>query len=61
MVRNFKTKRTDGRLLIQKTFFGIGFNIDYVTATAIRERLVVIYLDLIFIRFWWNIYKYEQR
>lgn len=57
MIRDFKTKRTDGRLLIQKTIFGIGFNIDFVTATFDRPRIVTIYFDLIFIRFWWNLYK----
>jgi len=57
MIRDFKTKNTDGRLLIQKTIFGIGFSIDFVTATFLRERIVTIYVDLIFIRFWWSLYK----
>jgi len=57
MIRDFKTKNSDGRLLIQKTLFGIGFNIDFVTATFDRPRIVTIYFDIIFIRFWWSLYK----
>ena len=57
MILNFKTKRTDTGLVIQKTLFGIGFSIDFVTASYGRERIMTIYCDLIFIRFWWNLYK----
>jgi hypothetical protein len=57
MTKDFKTNRTDARLLIQKKIFGIGFSIDFVTATFNRPRIVTIYFDLIFIRFWWNLYK----
>ena len=57
MIRDFKTKNTDGRLLIQKTIFGIGFNIDFVTATFDRPRIAVIYFDLFCIRFWYSFYK----
>jgi|SRR5690606_13496394 len=57
MIKDFKTKNSDGRLIIQKKIFGIGFNIDFVTATFDKPRLVTIYFDLIFIRFWLNIYK----
>ena len=57
MILDFKTKNSDGRLLIQKTIFGIGFNIDFVTAIFDRQRIVTVYFDLIFIRFWWSLYK----
>jgi hypothetical protein len=57
MIKDFKTKNTDGRLIIDKKIFGLGFNIDFVTATFDRPRIVTVYFDLIFIRFWWNLYK----
>ncbi len=57
MIRDFKTKNSDARILIQKCFFGIGFHLDFISATFHRQKLFHIEIDLIFIRFWWNQYK----
>ena len=56
MIKDFKYKNIDGRLIIQKRFFGIGINIDFVTPCTHKKRLFVLYIDLIFIRFWINVY-----
>jgi hypothetical protein len=57
VIKDFKTKKTDGRLLIQKTMFGLGFNIDFASATFHRQIFVSIAFDMMFIRFWINFYK----
>lgn len=57
MKKTFKTKNTCCMLFIQKKIFGLGFNIDFVTAVYDRPRIVTIYADIIFIRFWLDVYK----
>jgi hypothetical protein len=57
MIKDFKTKNSDGRLLMQKCFFGIGFHLDFISATYGRDKKFQILIDFVFIRFWWNVYK----
>lgn len=57
MIKDFKTKNSDGRLLIQKCIFGLGFHINFISATVHRQKKYSIIIDFIFIRFWLNIYK----
>ena len=57
MYKDFKTKHTDSRLIIEKAFFGFGFLIDFHNAFATREIVCSIRIDFLFIRFWVDIYK----
>jgi hypothetical protein len=57
MIKDFKNKNSDGRLLIQKCFFGFGFHIDFKSATFSRQKKFSIIIDLIFIRFFCNVYR----
>tara|TARA_B110000967_G_C18838565_1_gene538122 strand:+ start:1163 stop:1336 length:174 start_codon:yes stop_codon:yes gene_type:complete len=57
MIKNFKNKNSDGRLLIQKCFFGLGIHLDFISATFHRDKKYSLIIDFIFIRFWWNAYK----
>lgn len=57
MVKDFKTENTDGRLFIEKALFGLGFHIDFISATFGRDKLLFLHIDIIFIRFWFTIYK----
>jgi hypothetical protein len=57
MYKDFKTKNTDGRLIILKCFFGFGFHLDFISPTFSRQKRFSVIIDLIFIRFWWNFYK----
>jgi hypothetical protein len=58
MYKDFKTKNTQSRLIIEKIFFGFGFLVDFCTDQfTMRERLCFIRIDFFFIRFWMDIYK----
>ena len=57
MIKDFKNKNSDGRLLIQKCFFGLGFHINFKGAAFHREEKYSVIIDFIFIRFWWTVYK----
>jgi hypothetical protein len=57
MIKDFKNKNSDGRLLIQKCFFGLGLHLDFISATFHRDKKYSLIVDFIFIRFWWNVYK----
>lgn len=57
MILDFRTKKSDGRLLIKKCFFGFGLHIDFISAIINREKMFSIIFDFIFIRFWFNYYK----
>ena len=57
MIKDFKTKNSDGRLIVGKRLLGLGFNINFTNASFHREILFCICIDLIFIRFWFNFYK----
>jgi hypothetical protein len=57
MIKDFKSKKTDGRLLIKKCFFGLGLHLNYVSASFERDNKYTFIIDFIFIRFWLNIYK----
>lgn len=57
MIKDFKNKNSDGRLLIQKCFFGLGIHLDFISATFHRDKKYSLLIDFIFIRFWWNAYK----
>jgi hypothetical protein len=60
MIKDFKNKNSDGRLLIQNCFFGLGFHLDFISATFNRDKKYSIIIDFIFIRFWWNVYKKQK-
>lgn len=53
MIKEFKTKNGDGRLIIQKMIFGIGFHLDFCSATFGRIKKWQLQIDLLCIRFWW--------
>ena len=57
MIKDFKSKNSYGRLLIQKCFFGLGIHINFITANFDREKKYVLIIDFIFLRFWINVYK----
>ena len=57
MKKNFKTKDTDGRLIIKKIFFGIGFHLNFVNSIGYRDIKFSLIIDFIFMRFWINVYK----
>jgi len=57
MIKDFKNKNSDGRLLIQRCFFGLGLHLDFISATLNRDKKYSLIVDFIFIRFWWNVYK----
>lgn len=57
MIKDFKNKNSDGRLLIQKCFFGLGVHLDFISETFYRDKKYSLIIDFIFIRFWWNVYK----
>ena len=61
MIKDFKSKNSDGRLLIQKRFFGLGLHLDFISATIHRDKKYSLMIDFIFIRFWWNVYKNSIR
>ena len=60
MLKDFKTTNTDGCFIIQKTFFGFGAHIDFVSPILMREKIFILSIDLICIRFWWNVYKKDK-
>jgi hypothetical protein len=60
MYRRFKTKNTDGTINVKWTVFGLGFSIDLKVAQCGRPIVAVVRLDLICIRFWWDIYKHVK-
>lgn len=57
MIKDFKNKNSDGRLLIQRCFFGLGLHLDFISPTLNRDKKYSLIVDFIFIRFWWNVYK----
>lgn len=57
MVKDFKTKNGDGRLIISKQFFGIGFHLNFVEPYTYREIIYSISIDFMFIRFWFQVFK----
>jgi len=57
IIKEFKTKNTDSRLIIDKCFFGIGIHLNFIEANFNRERRFLLIIDLMFIRFWWNVFK----
>jgi hypothetical protein len=58
MYKDFKTKHTESRLIIEKTFFGFGFLADfYPSIFSARKTICFIRIDFFFIRFWMDIYK----
>jgi hypothetical protein len=57
MYKDFNTKNTSSRLIIEKTFFGFGFLADFCPPLAFRETICFIRIDFFFIRFWMDIYK----
>ena len=57
MVKYFKTKNANGAFIVKNTPFGIGFHIDFIPPILTKEKRFSIIIDLIFIRFWWNVYK----
>lgn len=56
MIKDFKSKNGDGRLIIQKMIFGLGFHLDLVSPTFGREKKWHLEIDIFCIRFWWNQY-----
>lgn len=54
---DFENKKSDGRILINKKIYGIGFRINFCTPSWGRDIFYVVEIDFIFIRFWLNKYR----
>jgi hypothetical protein len=59
MIKRLETKNTDARLIIEKKVFGIGVHLDFDTIHLGRNRRFLLIIDLIFVRFWLNVFKKE--
>jgi hypothetical protein len=57
MQKDFKFKNSEGRLVIQRCFFGIGAGINFVNPCFSKQILFVVYIDFLIVRFWFNFYK----
>lgn len=57
MIKSFDKNWIDGKLIIAKTFFGIGLRLNFKPPAIIKETLFTFELDFLFIRSWINIYK----
>jgi hypothetical protein len=57
MIKDFKFKKSEGRIILDNCFFGIGFMIDFVNPVFFIEKELSIRLDFFFLRFWVNFYK----
>lgn len=56
-VKDFEFKKIEGSVIFDKKFFGFGFLIDFHSLTTYRDKIFIIRIDFIFIRFWLNYYK----
>ena len=57
MIKRFETKNTDARLIVEKKIFGIGIHLNFDNTHLNRDRRFLLIVDLIFIRFWLNVFK----
>ena len=53
MIKDLILKNNEARIIVSKTFFGVGFGIDFCNAITFRKINWELRIDLFFIRFWW--------
>lgn len=57
MIKEFRSKNNDVRLIIDNCLFGLGIHLDLISPIAHREKVFQLSIDFFFIRFWWARFK----